>query len=141
MALCPADCLQTPDGDIGIDDFLALLGTWGSDGPCDVNYDGDIDIADFAALLGSWGPCVEPVSAPLAGGTSLVAAARAGGPVPQLVRSHDVDGNGLVDRADLVALHRSWGPCEDCPGDLDGDGEVGAADVLWLYEGWGEPRP
>ncbi len=139
VAVCPADCLQTPDGDIGIHDFLALLGTWGSDGPCDVNYDGDIDITDFSTLLGVWGPCAEPALAPRGRGRPLMATA---GPdsasARALVRSPDLDGSGLVERADVQALHRSWGPCAGCPGDLDGDGEVGTSDLLRLYERWGD---
>ena len=37
----------------------------------------------------------------------------------------DLDQNGMVDFADLVAVLASWGPCNGCPGDLDGDANVG----------------
>ena len=49
----------------------------------------------------------------------------------------DVDGNGEVNTADLLALLGSWGPCEDCPADFDGDGDVDAADLLALLGAWG----
>lgn len=49
----------------------------------------------------------------------------------------DLDGNGLVNTADLLGLLGQWGPCEDCSGDLDGDGAVGTADLLQLLGDWG----
>lgn len=54
---CPWDL--GVDGDVGINDFLALLGLWGTDpqGPPDFDGDGDVGIADFLALLDNWGPC------------------------------------------------------------------------------------
>ena len=52
--VCPADL--DVDGEVGIDDFLFLLASWGGpDG--DVDGDGDTDIDDFLFLLASWGPC------------------------------------------------------------------------------------
>ena len=47
------------DGNVGIVDFLALLGAWGTDpgGPPDFDGDGDVGIVDFLKLLGNWGPC------------------------------------------------------------------------------------
>ncbi len=56
-ACCPADCGGAEDGSVGIADFLALLGRWGSAGSCDIDADGTIGIADFLTLLGSWGAC------------------------------------------------------------------------------------
>jgi len=49
----------------------------------------------------------------------------------------DLDGNGLVNTADLLGLLSQWGPCEDCSGDLDGDGSVGTSDLLQLLADWG----
>ncbi len=47
------------DGIVGIVDFLALLGDWGScvEQCClaDLDVDGDVGIADFLLLLGNWG--------------------------------------------------------------------------------------
>ena len=51
---CPADL--DGDGSVGITDFLALLGAWGTPGG-DVDGDGTTGITDFLALLGAWGSC------------------------------------------------------------------------------------
>ncbi len=53
---CPADI--DGDGVVGISDFLALIGLWGS-GDCnaDVNADGEVGIDDFLTVLGTWGVC------------------------------------------------------------------------------------
>ena len=52
---CPADC-GDGDGTVGIVDFLALLGEWGTEGACDSDG-GGVGITDFLALLADWGPC------------------------------------------------------------------------------------
>ena len=53
----------------------------------------------------------------------------------------DLDGNGVVDTTDFLALLAAWGPCPDppaeCPADLDGDGGVGVTDLLTLLSNWG----
>ena len=49
----------------------------------------------------------------------------------------DLDGNGSVGAADLLALLVSWGPCKGCPADFNGDGNVGSADLLVLLANWG----
>jgi hypothetical protein len=53
------------------------------------------------------------------------------------VKLGDIDGDGDVDTADLLALLGAWGPCEGCPEDLDGDGVVNTADLLTLLGNWG----
>jgi hypothetical protein len=51
---CPADV--DGDGAVGIQDLLALLGSWGdSGGPTDINRDGLVDAQDLLALLSAWG--------------------------------------------------------------------------------------
>jgi hypothetical protein len=54
---CPADI--DVDGEVGITDFLLLLGVWGPCAGCpeDVDGDGDVGIQDFLLLLATWGPC------------------------------------------------------------------------------------
>ncbi len=53
----------------------------------------------------------------------------------------DLNGDGTVGAADLLALLVAWGPCPplpaDCLADLDCDGSVGAADLLILLIDWG----
>ncbi len=51
---CPWDCVGN-DGIIGIDEFLAVLGLWGTghvDEPCDFDGDGEIGIDEFLKILG-----------------------------------------------------------------------------------------
>ena len=52
---CPWDC-GDGDGSIGIADFLAVLGQWGTTGSCDFDG-GGVGITDFLKILGLWGPC------------------------------------------------------------------------------------
>ena len=52
---CPSDC-DDGDGEVGINDFLALLAQWGTPGSCDLDG-GGVGINDFLELLASWGPC------------------------------------------------------------------------------------
>ncbi len=57
ISVCPWDCAQPPDGEVGINDFLELLAQWGSPGSCDIDGGGGVGINDFLALLANWGPC------------------------------------------------------------------------------------
>ncbi|MEE8154786.1 MAG: FG-GAP repeat protein, partial [Phycisphaerales bacterium] len=50
---------------------------------------------------------------------------------------HDLDLDGSVGAADLLALLVSWGPCKGCPADFDNNGNVGASDLLALLANWG----
>lgn len=51
----------------------------------------------------------------------------------------DLDGDGIVDGADLTALLGEWGACgeEGCRADLDHDGLVDGADMTQLLGDWG----
>jgi hypothetical protein len=52
----------------------------------------------------------------------------------------DLNGDGVVDGADLGALLAAWGPCpkgDPCPADLDGDGSVDGADLGLMLSQWG----
>lgn len=61
---------------------------------------------------------------------------RAAAEVPRCLAG-DLDGDGVVGFADLVALLSAWGACaDDCPADLDGDGHVAFADILLLLSDW-----
>ncbi len=53
---CPWDCEPTPNADVGINDFLAVLAQWGGLGSCDFDG-GGVGINDFLDLLAAWGPC------------------------------------------------------------------------------------
>ena len=54
---CPWDL--DGDGEVGIVDFLDLLGAWGPNPghPADFDGDGLVGITDFLELLGNWGAC------------------------------------------------------------------------------------
>ncbi|MFM7052002.1 MAG: dockerin type I domain-containing protein [Planctomycetota bacterium] len=49
----------------------------------------------------------------------------------------DLDGNGIVNAADLSILLAAWGPCSGCAADLNGSGSVDAADLATLLAAWG----
>jgi hypothetical protein len=49
----------------------------------------------------------------------------------------DVNGDGLVDVTDILAIMDSWGPCLGCPTDLNGDGIVDVVDLLEVVGSWG----
>ena len=49
----------------------------------------------------------------------------------------DVNGDGAVDLADLLAVLFDWGPCVDCPSDFNDDDVVDFNDLLILLGNWG----
>lgn len=49
----------------------------------------------------------------------------------------DLNGDDIVNGADLGLMLSDWGPCGDCPADLDGDGSVTGADLGMLLVAWG----
>jgi hypothetical protein len=117
MALCPADCLQTPDGEVSIVDFLALLRRWGESSvgsPCDIDGDGVIGQEDVLDLLEVWGTCP---------------------PQPMPAKRPHRPGT-VVGHAGVAALRASWGRCEGCEADLNGDGVVGVRDYLSMLAAW-----
>ncbi len=65
-----------------------------------------------------------------------------GGPaVIEVVANSDVNGDGVVDVLDLIAVVLGWGPCPPgCPADATGDGVVDVLDLIAVIEGWG-PAP
>ena len=54
-ATCLRDC-GDGDGNVGINDFLAMLAQWGTAGTCDFDG-GNVGISDFLDLLAHWGRC------------------------------------------------------------------------------------
>lgn len=50
----------------------------------------------------------------------------------------DLNGDGVVNVADMLILLGQWGPCSgDCAADLNNDGVVDVADLLILLSNWG----
>jgi hypothetical protein len=60
---------------------------------------------------------------------------------PMMACPGDVNGDGVVNTSDLLALLAAWGDCpdppEECPADFDGDGDVDTSDLLTLLANWG----
>ncbi len=48
----------------------------------------------------------------------------------------DVNGDGVVNTNDLLAVLAAWGPCQECSEDLNQDGFVGVDDLLMLIAAW-----
>lgn len=48
----------------------------------------------------------------------------------------DVNGDGVVDTNDILAILSAWGQCKACPEDLNGDGMVGVDDILLVIAHW-----
>ena len=58
--ICPADCDGdiNGDGEVGVDEVLAVIAAWGTDdADADVNDDGIVDTNDLLFVLSAWGPC------------------------------------------------------------------------------------
>ena len=58
------------------------------------------------------------------------------GVVPNNQVPGDLNGDGVVDGADMGLLLVSWGPCAGCPADFNGDGIVDGADMGLLLTYW-----
>jgi predicted outer membrane repeat protein len=56
---CAADCAGDLDGNgvVSVDDLLALLAAYQTNGGGDCDGDGDTDVDDLLILIGAWGPC------------------------------------------------------------------------------------
>ncbi|MFK7960306.1 MAG: S8 family serine peptidase [Phycisphaerales bacterium] len=52
--------------------------------------------------------------------------------------SPDINGDGVVNVSDLLAVLAGWGPCPagPCVADVDGDGQVGVGDLLSVLAAW-----
>jgi hypothetical protein len=48
----------------------------------------------------------------------------------------DVNGDGVVNFGDILAILGVWGPCPGCPEDVNGDGVVNFADILLVIANW-----
>ncbi|MHC4220079.1 MAG: hypothetical protein ACYSU7_16665 [Planctomycetota bacterium] len=54
---CPWDCQGTPNGEVDVPDFLAILSQWGQvETSCDFDG-GGVSITDFLEFLANFGPC------------------------------------------------------------------------------------
>lgn len=50
----------------------------------------------------------------------------------------DLNGDGMVNEADLALVLADWGePCLGCPSDINDDGLVNGADLALVLAAWG----
>jgi pimeloyl-ACP methyl ester carboxylesterase len=49
----------------------------------------------------------------------------------------DVNGDGVINVADLMLVILNWGACSACPGDANDDGMVNVQDLLAVITQWG----
>ena len=49
----------------------------------------------------------------------------------------DVNGDGVVNVSDLLAIISVWGECGGCPEDVNSDGSVNVTDLLQVIANWG----
>jgi hypothetical protein len=59
---CPADIAPQPDGNnvVDVDDLLAVINSWGGNGPADIapsGGNGVVDVDDLLAVINAWGVC------------------------------------------------------------------------------------
>jgi plastocyanin len=56
----PCDADVNGDGEVGVDDMLAVIGAWGDCPGCDAdtNGDGTVGVDDVLFVIAAWGPCV-----------------------------------------------------------------------------------
>ena len=52
---CPGDL--DGDGQVAVDDILALLSQWGGQGEADLDGNGEVEVNDVLIMLQVWGPC------------------------------------------------------------------------------------
>ncbi len=60
------------------------------------------------------------------------------GPRLQVLQSMeaDVNGDGHVNMADVLAVLKQWGPCVSCRADMDANGQVDLADMAHVMDYW-----
>ena len=59
-------------------------------------------------------------------------------PEHALALPEDLNGDGVVDFADLLVLLSAWGTCDGCLADLNGDDLIDFTDLLILLSAWGD---
>jgi subtilisin family serine protease len=81
-----------------------------------------------------------PIDALNPGFEGMLGAGRLNVAAAVLAGAGDLDLDGAIGVADLLALLSAWGACpidDDCAADLDGDRSVGVTDLLRLLSNWG----
>jgi V8-like Glu-specific endopeptidase len=93
-----------------------------------------------ACCVGSSGSCVNIYESNcIAGGGTFLGEGTScddGGCEPDPTCDSDINGDGITDVSDILALVGAWGS-SDADADVNGDGVVGVADLLMLIDAWG----
>ena len=102
------------------------------------SFDADLtprwDVSVTNANIG--GPAIASDGTMIVAGVGGDLRAYAGG--TPLACPADVNGDGTVDVADLVAVLLGWGACRGCPEDVTGDGFVDVQDLVQVINDWGD---
>ncbi|MHC4653271.1 MAG: hypothetical protein ACYTES_20735, partial [Planctomycetota bacterium] len=62
--------------------------------------------------------------------------------IPQGAIPEDVNGDGVVNHLDVLAVVHAFGPCAGCPEDVNGDGMVDLIDLWMVLRAWhNHPHP
>ncbi len=126
----------------GFNNAAMTTGTWLSAQQLGLGLDTGQDVIRAYAAGGSGTGTIVATGASSPGGTAesarlLTIGGTINGTLPRL---GDLNGDGVVNAADLAILLGAWGPClqcSACPADLDGDCAVSAADLAILLGNWG----
>jgi hypothetical protein len=141
------------DGDRDLADFQAFVACYGEGPPgnlvagcemMDGDGDGDLDLDDLTLLIDAFDTTVhdcdgngDPDLLDILLGTDDAN----GNGIPDACELEgDLDGNGVVNVNDLLAVLTAWGPCpavpRPCFGDADGNGVVDVDDLLIVVLHW-----
>ena len=94
----------------------------------------DFEVEHLAKITVDGEPAVIGVNLQVdaSGKTGCVISVIAANPCPA-----DLNGDGMVNGADVGLMVAQWGACAGCSGDLNGDGIVNGADFGLLIAAWG----
>lgn len=150
---CSSDILI--DGVVNSIDLKILIASWGQGSDVEIPIVDIVDVTDLISLLSFWGVCE--------GGNCTKYDFNENGEIDSndlnilrelwgidwgdieeffLANSPDINGDGVVNVSDLLALLAAWNECPSeanvtCPADIFGDGIVDSLDLEILRAFWG----
>ena len=97
----------------------------------------DLGSTSIAIQVGSSGTTTEEFSTSNFNGTLTIQVIDYPFEILEEVVVGDVNGDGIVNVSDILALISAWGPCNGCPEDIDESGIVDVTDLLFIIGNWG----